>query len=43
MVSGTIVKALSGFYYVRTDEGILSCKARGRFALTGPRRWWAIM
>lgn len=35
MVSGTIVKALSGFYYVRTDEGILSCKARGRFRLDG--------
>ena len=28
---GRIVKALSGFYYVNTDEGILTCKARGKF------------
>ena len=35
MVRGTIVKALSGFYYVQTGEGLLSCKARGRFRLDG--------
>lgn len=35
MVSGIIVKALSGFYYVKTDDGILECKARGRFRLDG--------
>ena len=35
MTEGIIVKALSGFYYVRTDEGMLECKARGRFRLDG--------
>lgn len=35
MREGIIVKALSGFYYVKTDEGILECKARGRFRLDG--------
>ena len=35
MVSGIIIKALSGFYYVKTDEGLLECKARGRFRLDG--------
>ena len=35
MVSGRIVKALSGFYYVKTEDGILVCKARGRFRLDG--------
>ena len=32
MIAGRIVKALSGFYYVLTDDGeLLECKARGRF------------
>ena len=35
MREGRIVKALSGFYYVLTDEGMLECKARGRFRLDG--------
>ena len=35
MVSGIIIKALSGFYYVQTEKGILECKARGRFRLDG--------
>lgn len=35
MVSGRIIKALSGFYYVKTEDGILECKARGRFRLDG--------
>jgi len=35
MVNGTIVKALSGFYYVQTEDGVLECKARGRFRLDG--------
>ena len=35
MVSGIIIKALSGFYYVKTENGILECKARGRFRLDG--------
>lgn len=35
MVKGLIVKALSGFYYVDTADGILECKARGRFRVDG--------
>ncbi len=35
MIGGTIVKALSGFYDVQTEEGLLTCKARGRFRLDG--------
>jgi ribosome biogenesis GTPase len=35
MIKGVISKALSGFYYVTTDEGILECKARGKFRLDG--------
>lgn len=35
MAEGVIVKALSGFYYVQTDEMLLECKARGRFRLDG--------
>ena len=31
MLKGIIVKALSGFYYVKTDERIVECKARGVF------------
>ena len=35
MTEGIIVKALSGFYYVQTPDGIVACKARGRFRLDG--------
>ena len=35
MVEGIIVKALSGFYYVHTEQGLIECKARGRFRLDG--------
>ena len=35
MTEGVIVKALSGFYYVQTDDELLSCKARGKFRLDG--------
>ncbi|PKM73889.1 MAG: ribosome small subunit-dependent GTPase A [Firmicutes bacterium HGW-Firmicutes-16] len=35
MPTGTIVKALSGFYYVNTDCGVIECRARGRFRLDG--------
>lgn len=35
MEEGIIVKALSGFYYVKTADGVFSCKARGRFRLDG--------
>ena len=29
------MKALSGFYYVQTDDGLIECKARGRFRKEG--------
>ena len=35
MISGRIIKALSGFYYVQTDNGLIECKARGRFRKEG--------
>lgn len=31
---GLIVKGIGGFYYVGTDEGIIECKARGKFRQT---------
>lgn len=34
-MEGTIVKALSGFYYVSCDEQVYECKARGKFRLDG--------
>ena len=30
-----IVKALSGFYYVETEDGLVECRARGRFRKEG--------
>ena len=35
MADGVISKALSGFYYVSYEGGLLECKARGRFRLYG--------
>ncbi len=35
LMEGTIVKALSGFYYVSCDGRIYECKARGKFRLDG--------
>ena len=35
MSRGRIEKALSGFYYVRTPEGLLQCRARGKFRREG--------
>lgn len=35
MPTGTIVKALSGFYYVKTESAVIECRARGRFRLDG--------
>ncbi len=35
MTEGRIVKSLSGYYYVRTDDGLITCRARGRFRLDG--------
>lgn len=34
-MEGRIVKALSGFYYVSTHEGLYVCRARGKFRKTG--------
>lgn len=35
MTKGVIIKALSGFYYVQTEQGLISCRARGRFRADG--------
>ena len=35
MGTGRIVKALSGFYYVRDGQEIFECRARGKFRLEG--------
>ena len=35
MADGVISKALSGFYYVSYEGGLLECKARGRYRLDG--------
>lgn len=32
---GTVVKALSGFYYVAVGDRMVTCRARGRFRLDG--------
>ena len=34
-MTGRIQKALSGFYYVETQDGLLTCKARGKFRRAG--------
>ncbi len=34
-VEGTIIKALSGFYYVAAEDGLVTCRARGKFRLDG--------
>ncbi len=31
MITGTIIKGIGGFYYVKTNECIYSCRARGKF------------
>ena len=35
MQEGLIVKALSGFCYVKTESGLLTCKIRGRLRKEG--------
>ena len=35
MIEGRIVKALSGYYYVQTEDGLVTCRARGKFRLDG--------
>lgn len=34
-MEGTIIKALSGFYYVISDSAVYECRARGKFRLDG--------
>lgn len=34
MTKGTILKGIGGFYYVDTAEGLIACKARGKFRKT---------
>lgn len=34
-MEGRIVKALSGYYYVDTGSGLITCRARGKFRLDG--------
>ena len=31
---GTILKGIGGFYYVDTADGVIECKARGKFRKT---------
>ncbi|UOE92885.1 ribosome small subunit-dependent GTPase A [Alkalihalobacillus sp. LMS39] len=31
MAKGKIIKALSGFYYVKNDDGVFQCRGRGNF------------
>lgn len=33
-MDGRILKGISGFYYVDTKEGVVECKARGKFRKT---------
>ncbi|MGN1002295.1 MAG: ribosome small subunit-dependent GTPase A [Oscillospiraceae bacterium] len=35
MPKGKIIKALSGFYYVKTETGVVECRARGKFRADG--------
>jgi len=35
MLQGRIIKALSGFYYVQTEQGTVECRARGKFRKDG--------
>lgn len=30
-MEGKIIKGIGGFYYIKTEEGIIECKARGKF------------
>ena len=34
-MDGTIIKALSGFYYIDSGSGVYECRARGKFRLDG--------
>lgn len=30
-MEGIIIKGIGGFYYIKTEEGVIECKARGKF------------
>ncbi len=30
-MNGKIIKGIGGFYYIKTEDGIIECKARGKF------------
>ena len=30
-MKGKIIKGIGGFYYVKTTDGLIECKARGKF------------
>ena len=32
---GKIIKAIGGFYYIKTEKGIYSCRAKGKFRKDG--------
>ena len=34
-MTGRIQKSLSGFYYVETEQGVITCRARGKFRKAG--------
>lgn len=31
MINGKIIKGIGGFYYVETEEGLIECRAKGKF------------
>ena len=37
VMKGRIVKGIGGFYYVHTDEGLYTCRAKGIFRLDGTK------
>ena len=34
-MEGSIIKGVGGFYYVSTDQGVITCKAKGAFRREG--------
>ena len=39
-MTGIIVKAMSGFYYVHTEEqGVVACRGRGRLRISRSPLW----
>ena len=34
-MNGTIIKGIGGFYYVKTEDEVIECKARGKFRFNG--------